>query len=280
MNTLSHTTPSDPSVYDSILTSVPGGEYLQASRDGTFIDGQTLALFRKCPLSFKLKTDGELEWEDYTDYDFVHAARCLILEGPAAFATKYMVSDGPLDDDGLPRSKFHPRYIEWLSKQSKPVVSTENFQTIMKMRDSIVAHEGAKILLSEGRPDSTIRMVYEDVPCQVHLDWFSEWHGIVELVICDKLDYYASSLSFDDDHKRSLALQRAMLSAAGGAEVPVSIIAVEKKAPYRCGVWSVDVELLDKLSLENEQTLAKLRSSIDDNVWPSGFEETRYISSR
>ena len=55
------------------------------------------------------------------------------------------------------------------------------------------------------------------------------------------------------------------------------IIAVEKKAPYRVGVWKLAAEALDDAKADNERALSLLRECRCQNVWPTGYEEMRVL---
>ena len=60
---------------------------------------------------------------------------------------------------------------------------------------------------------------------------------------------------------------------------PVYIIAVEKKAPYRAGVWKVSDDVLAIARAENEAAIAHLLRCREIGEWPSGYENTRVFDS-
>jgi hypothetical protein len=72
-----------------------------------------------------------------------------------------------------------------------------------------------------------------------------------------------------------LAFYRAVLSKVLGIYVPVHLIAVEKKEPYRCGVWQLSSEVLNLAQKENEQAIDRLHACIANDSWPTGYEEPR-----
>jgi hypothetical protein len=50
---------------------------------------------------------------------------------------------------------------------------------------------------------------------------------------------------------------------------------VEKKEPYRCGVWRLSSEVLNLAQKENEQAIDRLHACIANDYWPTGYEELR-----
>ena len=110
------------------------------------------------------------------------------------------------------------------------------------------------------------------------MDFFNERHGIVDLKTCDDLRW------FESDFKRygygyQLAFYRAVLRERIGQNVPCHVIAVEKREPYRCGVWKVSDEALNFAEMENSAAIERLRECRRTAVWPTGFEEIRIIDN-
>jgi len=60
-----------------------------------------------------------------------------------------------------------------------------------------------------------------------------------------------------------------------GEDAPVHVIAVEKKPPYRCGVWRMSAQTLAVARRENEAAIARLGECESRNLWPTGYEEVR-----
>ena len=56
------------------------------------------------------------------------------------------------------------------------------------------------------------------------------------------------------------------------------LVAVEKKEPFRCGVWQLSSEVLQEIHSEIEVDLAKLNQCIDSDIWPTGYEAVRHIT--
>ena len=126
--------------------------------------------------------------------------------------------------------------------------------------------------------EGVVRTRYAGVPCQIRMDWFDLSVGIVDLKTCDDLTWFAA------DAKRygylyQLAFYRAVLAAVIGVYVPVHLLVVEKKEPYRTGVWKLDPDALQVAQRENEAAIAWLQVCQTRDVWPTGYEDVRIFDA-
>jgi hypothetical protein len=53
------------------------------------------------------------------------------------------------------------------------------------------------------------------------------------------------------------------------------MIAVEKKEPFRCGVWLLSDDALASARRENEAAIERLKQCELTGAWPTGYEERR-----
>ena len=110
------------------------------------------------------------------------------------------------------------------------------------------------------------------------MDFYNDRYGIIDLKTCDDLKW------FESDFKRygygyQLAFYRAVLRVRLGKNVPCHVIAVEKREPYRCGVWKISAEALDFAEVENIAAIERLHECRKNSLWPTGYEEIRVIDS-
>jgi len=142
------------------------------------------------------------------------------------------------------------------------------------MNESVRTHPVAMGLLDQGEPEGVVRADYCGMPCQTRMDWFAPHQGIIDLKTCDDLTWFeADARRFSYAHQ--LAFYRAVLSKVVGSYVPVHLIAVEKKEPYRCGVWLVAPDTLNAAQRDNEAAIDRLRACMAEERWPTGYEEVR-----
>lgn len=261
------------------LLNIPAEEYHSESRNGRYLSSHMLSDFRKCPVLYQKNLAGLMEESESAAFTIGRATHKLILEGRSAFDDEYLVADGPVNPKtGEAFGRATKAYGEWLCAQSREVVSGKDFGFILKLQISVWLHSFAAELLTSGVAEATVRAEYAGEPCQIRMDWFSEKFGIVDLKTCDELTW------FESDFRRygyayQLAFYRAVLHAKLGFNVPIHIIAVEKKEPFRCGVWRISDEMLEFAEMENHAAIGRLQECRRTAVWPTGYEDVRLIDN-
>ncbi|HON68289.1 MAG TPA: PD-(D/E)XK nuclease-like domain-containing protein, partial [Phycisphaerae bacterium] len=139
-------------------------------------------------------------------------------------------------------------------------------------------HIYARELLAEGVAEGVVRCEYGGHRCQARIDWINpvESRGIVDLKTADEIDSFELSMrAFGYLHQ--VAFYRALVSQASGHVLPVHIVAVEKREPYRCGVWQVTPEVLDQAQRENEEAMTDLRRCRETGDWFTRYESMRLV---
>ena len=117
---------------------------------------------------------------------------------------------------------------------------------------------------------------YGGTPCQIRMDWFDLQTGIVDLKTVDSLDYFeADARRYGYCHQ--LAFYVAVLQQRIGIAAPAFFIAVEKREPFRAGVWKVTSDVLAAARRENEAAIRRLRDCLARNDWPTGYEDQRFF---
>lgn len=241
------------------------------------LGSHALGDFRKSPLLYRkkhvLKCIPESESSAYLEG---RAGHSLILEGRSAYASEFVTDgDAPVNPrTGKPFGPTSDKYKAWAASQPGEVISGEMADRIEAMYASVRAHEVASDLLSGGIAEGVVRAVYHGEPCQIRMDYFKPGGGIVDLKTCDDLTW------FEHDARRygypwQMAFYRSVLREAYGRECPVFIVAVEKKEPYRCGVWRMGEDILGHCEGENGEAISRLQLCRERGVWPSGYEELR-----
>ncbi len=276
MTVLSDLTGGDPATAASCLQHEPAAAY--QARRGEYLTSHALADFRKCPQLYWRQRQGLVPDDDRPAYFLGRAAHVLILEGCERFATEYAVG-GPINArTGKPFGVNTQAYADWAAAVGKPVVSEEQYALLVNLATGVRAHQLAHELLAAGLAEGVVRAEYAGRPCQARLDWYSPTHGLVDLKTCDDLDW------FEADARRSqyvhqVAFYQTLLAFVSGGAVPVYLVAVEKREPFRCGVWRVGDHALAVAHQENEAALARLARCRATGVWPTDYEEVRALDS-
>ena len=254
------------------------------AKAGEFLTSHLLADFRRCPLLYHKKRLGLVPDEDRPAYLVGRAAHTLILEGRDRYEAEYAIG-GPVNEKTGKRYGSNTKaFAEWAEVQGRPVLTDDQALLVENLAAAVRSHEIAAALLSGGVAEGVIRAEYCGLACQARLDWLSGDYGIVDLKTCDDLTYFeADARRYGYAHQ--MAFYRAVLARAMGepvcsagqmvAFVPVRVIAIEKKEPFRAGVWLMGEASLAQAQRENEAAIRRLAQCSRTDTWPTGYEEVR-----
>jgi hypothetical protein len=249
---------------ETILEGYPSGtEFL--IRETTVVDhnpgaphlsSYELNGFRRNPRLFRRRELGYVGDGNRASDLVDHAAHVLILDGQAAYEHEFAL---------------HGSIAKSMAK-----TALDDTQSVLieNMNDAVHAHVHAAALLATGVASGVVRVEYEGLPCHAQLDWLSPDRGIVELKLCENLDWLAMDARVHDT-VHHLAFQRSLVEAASGHRHLVHLIAVEQREPFRCGVWRLGDELLTHAEKENTEAIARLRNCRRTGQWPTGYEGIR-----
>ena len=265
------------------FADIPSEEYHQAARDGKFLSSHLLGDFRRSPRLYQKKLNGEIEPTESAALTVGRAVHTLILEGRAKFDEEFLVTDGPVNPKtGEPFGKLTKAYREWAAAQTKDVVSGADFAFMSNLQQSVWTHPVASTLLDVGIAEQTVRATYFGEPCQIRMDWFrADYDGrpiICDLKTCDTLDYFESDAR-RYGYPQQCAFYREVLRTASNGEVVADcyLVAIEKREPFRCGVWKLTDGILESCAVENGRAITELRECRRANAWPTRTEDLRIL---
>jgi hypothetical protein len=258
----------------NVFLAEPEAEY--HSKAGEHLSSHQLLDFMKCPLLHFRKREGLVEDKDSPAYLVGRAAHVRILEGRDAYQTRFALG-GPINEKTKrPYGANTKAFAEWAAAQGKPVLGQEQVDLVEQMAAGVSMNDEAVDLLLYGRAEGVVRATYAATPCQIRIDWTHPHRGIVDLKTCDELDW------FEADARRyrytnQMAFYQSVLAVVIGQLVPVHIVAVEKREPFRCGVWRVSDNALAVARQENEAALRRLKACRQTRRWPTGYETVRIL---
>ena len=258
------------------LVREPADVYHAKAKD--FLSAHALAEFRRCPLLYRKKELGLVPERDTAAYIVGRAAHALILEGRQCYEREYAIG-GPINPKtGQPFGSQTKAFAEWAEQQSKPVLSDVHAALVEQMAAAVREHAHARELLTEGVAEGVVRGRYHDHNCQARIDWVNpDAHiGIVDLKTADSLDAFEFDLrAYGYVHQ--LAFYRALVAVGCGSRLAVHIVAVEKREPFRCGVWQITPKVLDQAQGENEEAMADMRRCRETGAWFTRYESLRLV---
>jgi hypothetical protein len=254
-----------------LLREAPEVYHAQSAR---FLSSHKLADFRRNVPLYRKKELGLVKDEDRPAYLIGRAAHTLILEGRASYEAQYAFG-GPINPKtGAPFGSRTRAFQDWAETQGKPVLDDEQALLIENMKAAVRAHEHAVGLLADGIAEGVVRAEYCGAPCQARLDWLNAERGIVDLKTCDNLDWLQmDARAYSYAHQ--MAFYRSLVAVATGETLPVYLIAVEKREPFRAGVWRMGENVLGIVQKENEEAIERLTTCRERDHWPTGYEDIR-----
>ena len=259
------------------FTREPADVY-HAARGG-YLSSHSLSDFRRSPLQFFWRQSGLAPDDDRPAYLVGRAAHTRILEGREKFLAEYAIG-GPINPTtGRPYGPATKMFAEWAAAQGKPVLTEDQVTLVESIAAGVARSAVAADLLLHGQAEGVVRADYCGTPCQIRVDWVHPCRGIIDLKTCEDLTWFESDARRYGYHWQ-LAFYRSVSALGTGLEpcdLPVHVIAVEKRAPYRCGVWRVGPETLAIAQKENEFTIAELLRCQASGVWPTRYEDVREL---
>lgn len=212
-----------------------------------------------------------------------HAFHTFVLE-PARFALEYAVP--PKVDRRTTAGK--QAWAEWeAANPGKTLVDAAEFATYEAMRDSVLAHDFARELLTgPGLVEATIIWIDPEtkLKCKGRLDRVAPhpfgWTFVTDLKTARDAEErafakQASSLGYF----RQIAFYRDGLEVLKPQPRRCAFIAVEKEAPFAVAVHEAVDRALEQAQRENRAHLALYKHCTESGCWPaygSGMTEIDY----
>lgn len=254
------------------LTIEPEAVY--AARRKDCLSSHALTEFRRNPLLYRKKQLGLIHEEERAAFVIGRAAHCRTLEGADEFRRRFAIG-GPINPKtNRPFGQDTKAYAEWAATVGKPAISQDTADLCDQLAEAVGNHAEAAALLAEGQAEGVVRAEYGGLASQIRIDWTHPERGIVDLKTIDDLDWFeVQARSFGYAHQ--LSFYRAILAAVAGRKAEVQVIAVEKKEPFRVGVWRFSDQVLDAAARENLAAIERLKICRAQDRWPTGYEAVR-----
>lgn len=254
-------------MYNQLIFDEPSSEY-NALRS-QYLSASDYVTYNKDPALYRYQV--ECPREDKPCFRFGRAAHQLILEGTAP-------QNGPINEKT--GKEYGDTTAAWAKAQEAAgcdIVTREELALMQAMRDSVRSHPVACDILSSGSAEVVVRSLICDVPCQCRMDWLGR-NGteLADLKTCNDLD------QFERDARRlkyATKLTFHSMVAHHCTDInTLRFIAVEKKPPYRCGVWTLHPELVNELSLQIHKGISSYMASMVLGIYESAYADERIIT--
>jgi len=234
-------------------------------------------MFRRCPQLFHRHQSGLLPHAEPKAYLIENATRYLILKGREAFDAKYVIGgDRPINPKtGKPFGTETKAYAEWRATVEQEILTEEEGLDIINMAASVHAHDAAADLLSGGEAFKHIEGEVHGLPATALIHWISSSGEIVEIDVINDIDRFEQQ-AIDGDYAHRLEFQERLLRGCENS-AGFYLIAVERKEPYRCGVWEIGLHSVADAYGDNRDACECIKDSLNSNNWPTFYESVRII---
>ena len=224
-----------------------------------YLSSHQLGDFRGCPQLYHHKKLGIISDEDRPAYVLGRAVHSLTFGRARGVRVGVYRWEGRSTRKPAHHSARAPKLtLSGRATQTKEVLTDAQYALANFMAASVHGHPYAAELLSSGDPERVVRTSYCGLPCQIRMDWFDSQAGIVDLKTCDDLTWFeADARRYGYGHQA--AFYRAVLAQVVGVWAPFHFIAVEKKPPYRAGVWKASENTLSAKQRENDAAIERLK---------------------
>jgi exodeoxyribonuclease VIII len=200
-----------------------------------------------------------------------------------------------LRDAGMPITLWNDVKAEWMQNNGhRKVLTPDQLDTLMGMRDSVMAHPAARALLT-AVPGVAERSAYWTDPvtgelCRCRPDFWRNDGIIVDLKSTEDAspDGFAKSIANWRYHVQhpfyvdglQLAMTQGGIHQAPGGLFPRTFVflAVEKRAPYAVGVYVMDQDSIELGRAEYRADLARYAACRATDNWPGYGDKIQNIT--
>lgn len=256
---------------------IPEGEYHRQAQRGIVVTSTMLKQFRACPTLYRAIIGGAETPERKSAFRFGRAVHKLVLEGEDAYRAEFVVG-GPLNEKtGRSFSHGSRAFAHWVEEcgaAPERVITPAEAHDIGCMRDAVRNHRAATEALSDGWPERCAEAGVAGLSCRARFDWLRSDGLVVDLKTTVDLG------RFEADAKRfgylnQFAFYRDVALAAGAGRVDLVAVVLEKRPPFRVGVWDFPDDILAPYAAQNFAALKSLARCREENRWPTGYEGAR-----
>ena len=161
---------------------------------------------------------------------------------------------------------------EWKAAQTKPVITQDEYQTILGMRDSVNAHPAVKRVLANAKTEVSLFASAEDgVLRKARIDALPEGGNvIVDIKSCQSADpdlMAKSVVSYRYDVQAAYYLDLCQLLGIDKSEF--LFVCVEKTPPFAVAVYALDHDAVEWGRKQYQRDLALVKHCMAEDHWPS-----------
>ena len=259
------------------ILNISDDEYFRRCYGGDTMTAHMLRLFARSPLLYFNTISQPRPADTNPAYKFGRAVHAYILQGEDVFNETFIAHDGPVNQKtGKPYGPTSNAYIEFFAAMNKTPVSMDEFSIIRKMDVAVSQHKDVK--LNDGIAEAVLQATWNGVNCASKMDWISQdGSHLVDVKSCDSLEGFKYDIN-QYNYLQQMGFYWNMLKLNGANPTCVELLAVEKKDPYRAGLFRIDTRVLEEEAEGIGKLLDEYKECKAMNVWPPRFEDVVMIS--
>jgi hypothetical protein len=246
-----------------------------------YLGSHALNTFRECPLKYHREVSGLVKRSSESESLITgRAMHALLCEGQDAF-DQFFIVGGPVN----PKTNNHygrdtKAFEQWLAEQqangeTRTYLTDKQHEEILGMVEGIKRHEQAREIFSnpDAQAEGVARGLYCGRQCQVRIDWFDGF--VTDLKTCDDLGQFERYQARAFGYLHQVSFYSEVLHITHGRLYRPRIVAVEKKEPFRCCVWTVTDAVFEAACRDNEAAIRELIECEKTGHWPTRYEGVR-----
>ncbi len=244
-------------------------------------------------LTFWSDLDSEDE-EEKDHFRIGRAAHLLLLE-PQKFKELYVIEPvhTGMTKAGKPTTSSNSIEVQeakakWRASQSPGavIVTQEELDNLVGMMEAVLEHPVASGMLKEGKPECTLQWTDEEtgVMCKGRPDYIvNDKENNLHLIDFKTARDIRPGIFADDAYRLRYYVQLAfyhdgLVRALGRQPQSITIIAVEKKAPFEAVVYPLEDAWFEKGQIAYRHALRLYRKCRDTGKWPAFQQNAQLLS--
>lgn len=169
---------------------------------------------------------------------------------------------------------------EWKAAQTLPIITQDEADTIMGMRDSVHAHPAVKRVLANAKKEVCLFAESDGILRKARLDALPEGGNvIVDIKSCQSADadlMAKSVVSYRYDVQAAYYLDLCRLLGIDKSEF--LFVCVEKQPPYAVAVYALDADAIEWGRKQYQRDMAAVKHCMAADHWPSFTQEITTLS--
>jgi len=247
----------------------------------TYISKSGLVRIKESPAHYK---EGE-PFIETPEIIFGRMYHCFILQ-PEKFKKDYIVFDdskiiSELKSKGIKSPKATNEYKHWYGTkiseyEDKSLIEKDDYERMIGMKDRLLQHPYAKMLISNGLPEQGLIGELETKAGRIGIKLIPDLRNdnkriCIELkttVRASKRDFPKEAANYDYHIQAAFYSDLLELFYGDNREVKFIFIAQEKRRPYAFNIFEAGPKFIAQGRYEYELLMQLYKYCIDNNKWP------------